>query len=289
MNADDRAGWDSGTPRRMLGMKAWQVVLLALMAVMDCLVIVVGLAIVLGPLLMGGGAEADAAALPSSPADETGPAPSPSQTPITMVFQFPTFTPYGAPLESPTPTRENWMEGWVKVAVSEVEMWMPGTYAAGDPHTEADSIIAALQDEGANYNWDFLREQMTGVDGTYVLWGIDSRQGNPAIITNVAVIYDRISSDQSLSEYANAFLSENADAFTLIKREPFAHPAYEAERLVLGDIEAEEIPKRYVLYAVRDGGFVWNFFCATALEEITDRLPEFDQMAGSFHILAAPE
>jgi hypothetical protein len=286
MNADDRAGWDSGTPRRIVGMKAWQAVLLALMAVM---VIVVGLAIVLGPLLMGGGAEADAAGLPSSPADETGPAPSPSQTPITMVFQFPTFTPYGAPLESPTPTREDWMEGWVKVAVSEVEMWMPGTYAAGDPHTEADSIIAALQDEGANYNWDFLREQMTGVDETYVLWGIDSRQGNPAIITTVAVIYDRISSDQSLSEYANAFLSENADAFTLIEREPFAHPAYEAERLVLGDIEAEEIPKRYVLYAVRDGGFVWNFFCATALEEITDRLPEFDQMAGSFHILAAPE
>ena len=285
MYSDVPAGRDSGAPRRLLGMKTWQAVLLAAMAVMDCLVIVVGAAVVLGPLLAGGGGTSAA----SLSATQTAEGAAPSLTPITMVFQFATFTPFGTPAVSPTPTRGDWMEGWVQVSVPAAEMWMPASYAAGDPHTGADAIIAALQDKGANYTWDFLREQMTGVEENYVMWGIDSHQGNPAVITNLAVIYNRLLSGESLSEYADRFLSENAEAFVLIAREPFAHPAYEAERLILSAVGVEDVPRRFVLYAIRDGDLAWNIFGVTSMEEFPDRLSEFDRMAGSFRVRTALE
>jgi hypothetical protein len=291
MYSGDQNEWESGAPRRILGMKTWQAALLLIMALMDCLVIVVGTAIVLGPRIASGGGGGLTNLLPASTPPAAGPTltPAPSITPITMVFQFPTFTPYGTPAESPTPTPADWMEGWTKISVAEVEMWVPGSYAAGDPHTGAEAIIASLQDMGADYNWDYLLEQMTTAEDNYVLWGIDSRQGNPAIVTNVAIIYDDPRSGESLADYVTRFIDETVDTFTLIDRVPFAHPLYEAERMVLEANDPEGGPLLYVLYSIGDGELVWNILCVTAKDEIEDRLPTFDQMVGSFRVLAAPQ
>jgi hypothetical protein len=279
MPSNDSTGWETGAARRILGMKIWQAVLLLVMAAMDCLVIVVGLAVVLGPLLVNGVTSTASVATPQ-PAGE----PAASITPITMLFNFPTYTPFGTPAISPTP--EDWMTGWTKISVPEVEIWMPDSYAAGDPHTEAQAILDALVDKGANYNWDYLLDQMTNAEPDYVLWGIDSHQGNPEIVTNVAVIYDTLARGESISEYAERRTSEDS---AVIEQGDFLHPLYQIVRLVLKATDPESEPIRFVLYSIKDDGSVWNILCVTGTDELEDRLPEFDKMAGSFQAFAAPE
>jgi hypothetical protein len=178
------------------------------------------------------------------------------------------------------------LTGWTKIAVPEAEIWMPDSYAAGDPHTEAQAILDALVDKGANYNWDYLLDQMTNAEPDYVLWGIDSHQGNPEIVTNVAVIYDTLARGESLAEYAERRTSGDS---VVIEQGGFLHPLYQIVRLVLKAADPESEPIRFVLYSVKDGGNVWNILCVTGTDELEDRLPEFDKMAGSFQAFAAPE
>ena len=277
MQSNESAGWEKGSPRRILGMKMWQAALLAVMATLDCLVVVVGMAVVLGPLPAAPVETASSSETPSSTV------PASSVTPVTMLFEFPTYTPFGTPAISPTPAE--WMAGWTKFSVPEAEIWMPDTYAAGDPHTEAQAILDSLADKGANYNWDYLLDQMTNAEPDYVLWGIDSRQGNPAIVTNVAVIYDTLGRGESPAEYAERRTAEDS---VVIEKSEFLHPLYPVARLVLQADDPESEAIRFVLYSVGDGNNVWNILCVTGADELEDRLPEFDKMAGSFQALSAP-
>ena len=297
MYSNDQPKWDSEAPRRILGMKIWQAALLVGMAVMDCLVVVVGIAILLGSVLpaASGG---PAAKLPSTPTPKLatvtiGPtlSPTPSETPLTMIFSFPTFTPYGTPADThtPSPTATDLLEGWTKFFVREVEIWMPVSYAGGDPHSEAKAIIASLKEKGANYNWDFLEEEMTTASDNYVLWGIDSYQGNPSIVTNVAIIYDFPNPGEPLADYATRFIGAMSGDYLLIEQQKVRHSLYEVERVILETKNSDETPMRFVLYAVRDQNIVWNILCVTAVDEMDGRLSAFNRMVDTFRVLAVPE
>ncbi|MBN2084437.1 MAG: hypothetical protein JW748_04370 [Anaerolineales bacterium] len=164
MHSSNPSEWETGAPRRILGMKVWQVVLLGGVALMDCLVLVVGAVIILGsiPSTPGGGliAGAQPSSTPVIPPPGPTLAPTPSITPITLAFQFPTYTPFGTPAETMTltPSPTGIMDGWEKFSVPEMEVWLPGSYAAGKPQTEADAIIASLKEKGAfpNADWDWV-------------------------------------------------------------------------------------------------------------------------------------
>jgi hypothetical protein len=288
MKSIDEAGWVA--PRRILGMKIWQAALLGGLGMMDCLAVVVGLAIVFGSGLPSLPAAPPPTATPPPPTEGPTLTPTLSETPLTMVFQFPTYTPFGTPAETETPTATptESTEGWVKFAVPAVEIWMPGTYAAGDPHKDAAAIVAVLQQMGANYNWSVIEQQLKTSPDNYVLWGIDSRQGNPAIVTNVAVAYDFPNSGEPLADYATRFVGAISDSFDLIESKNLRHPEYEVQRILLDTKDTEGTPMRIAMYAMRDGNIIWDMICFTAVDEMDSRLPSFDQMAVMFRALAAP-
>jgi hypothetical protein len=295
MNAYHQSEWESGAPRRILGMKMWQFALLGGIAALDCLVLVVGAVVIIGsiPSSAAGGSSAKLPPTATPKAQIAGPtlAPSLSVTPLTMAFQFPTYTPYGTPAETetPTPTPTDPMAGWVKFFVKEVEIWMPGSFAAGRPQTEAKAIIASLKEKGADYNWPAIENDMTSAAPNYVLWGIDSYQGNPAIVTFVAVVYDFPNPGEPLADYATRFIGALSDDFVLIEQQKVRHPVYEVERVILETKGAEGTPMQVALYAARDQNMVWDVLCFTAADEMDERLRVFDQMVGTFRVLASPQ
>ncbi len=294
MQFNTQPDWDTGAPRRILGMKVWQVALLGGMAVLDCLVLVIGAVIILGAPLSGPGgglaAGALATATPVVPTPGATLAPTPSITPITMAFQFPTYTPYGTPAETftPSPSVTALMEGWVKFSQPTIEIWMPGTFAAGNPKTETDAIIASLKEKGANFNWDVIKKQLESVSANYVMWAIDSHQGNPDYITNMFVAYFPPNPGEPLADYARRFVGEMSDTFILIEQANTRHPDYDVLRTVLEDKADTGTKARIVLYVMRVDDVLWNILCFTAADEASERLPVFDRMVESFRVLQAP-
>jgi len=278
-------------------MKLWQLALLGGMAVMDCLALAVG-----GFLLSGSmqskspnqnSAAAQGLALTKTAAAlaTAVPSPLPSETPTPLDFLLPTFTPIGtlpaSPTPSPLPTSE--MEGWVKFSVREVEIWMPGSYAAGNPHTDAKAITASLKEKGANYNFSEIEKQLTSSVPNYVLWGIDSVLGNPSIITNVRILYDYPSVEEPLADYATHFIGAMSADLTLIEQRKINSTLFEIQRLILKSKSTQANPEQVVLYAVRDQNIIWDILCVTAPDEMTARLPTFDLMIATFRVLAAPQ
>jgi hypothetical protein len=279
-------------------MTTTQVALSGGMSLMDCLVLVVGLAIVFGSMssrsssgiaveLPTAEPTAAEAAVPVPAVDASLPFPEPSAT---QDFQFPTFTPYGTPADSPTPSPSatSSMQGWVKFSVREVEMWMPGTYAAGNPHTDADAIVASLKEKGANFNFDAIKKNLTTSKKNYVLWGIDSFQGNPAIVTNVFVVFDFADPGEPLADYARQFIGAMSGDFELIEQRSIASPIYEIDQVLLETKNPLGAPTRLVMDAIRDKNVIWSVLCITATDEMKVRLPAFDLMAATFRVLAAP-
>jgi hypothetical protein len=291
MSSFGQADWESGAPRRILGLKIWQAALLLGMAVMDCLVVVAGIVIVAGSVPPAAVAKPSRTSTPEPAAAGSASAPAPSATPLTMMFQFPTYTPYGTPADTSTltPTVTEFTEGWVKFSVTELEIWMPPTFAGGDPHTEAEAIIASLKQMGAEFDWDAIEESLTNSDEHYIFWGIDSYQGNPGAVSNVAIFYDFPNPGESLAEYTTRVISANSDVFILVEQKIVHHPVYEVERVILDTKESLGASTRLALYIVRDGNVVWGIQCDTSVEEMPARLPAFDHMVDSFRVLAPPQ
>jgi hypothetical protein len=294
MRARNQDEWQFRPPHRILGMKVWQVALLGGMALLDCLVLAVGAGIILSSVtaaVSGNLAAANPSPMPPN-LPPAGPnlTPSASETPLTMVFQFPTYTPYGTPAETPTSdaTPTGIMDGWVRYAVPEVEIWMPGSFAAGKPQTDAQAIIDSLKEKGANYNWGTIQQDLSSAAANYVLWGIDSHQGNPAVLTYVVVVYDFPNAGEPLAEYATRFVGAVSKDFTLMEQSTIRHPEYEVVRLVLETKDPLGTPTRVALYAAREQNLVWDILCVTAADEMNGRLTAFDQMVNTFRVLASP-
>jgi hypothetical protein len=306
MFSDDRSAGISGRPGRILGMKIWQIGLLGGMGLLDCLVLAAGVAIVIGSVssrsagpaaVENPAAEAAylTAAVTMPTVDASTPAVDASTPTVesspTLEILFPTYTPFGTPADSPTPTitATSSMEGWVKYSVREVEMWMPGSYAAGNPHTDAKAIIASLRDKGASFNFDAIDKNLTTSEKNYILWGIDSIQGDPSIVTNVAVLYDYPHPGETLADYTTRFISEMSETFILVEQSKINSPVYEIERTMLETKNPQTTTTRIVLYAVRDQNIIWDVLCITAADEMETRLPAFDLMVDTLRVLAAPQ
>ncbi len=291
MQFDNQPDWDTSAPRRILGMKIWQAAMLGGMAVLDCLVLVVGVVIILGavPPTPGGGLAANAPATGTPVVPPLGP--SPSVTPLTMAFQFPTYTPYGTPAETftPSPSATGVLDGWVKYSVPEIEVWLPQSYAAGEPQTEADAIIASLKEKGANpnINWSGVKDVLEAQNEAVVLWAFDSFQGNPEILTNIAFIYGGYDAVNPLTDIATQFAGSMSDEYTLIEQQSgVRHPEYEAVMVIL---EAKNAgggaTETAAFYVLRARNEVWGILCDTASDEMDERLPIFNRMIETFRML----
>jgi hypothetical protein len=286
-------------PRRILGMKSWQLAALGGMALMDCLVLAAGVAIVFGSL-SSRSSNRIAAGIPTAEPTQTEAAvpvptgeasPSSPEPTATLDFLLATYTPLGTPADSPTPSPSatSSMEGWIKFSVREVELWMPGTYAAGNPHTDAKAIVASLKEMGANFNFENIEKNLTTSSPYYVFWGIDSLQGNPAIVTNVAVLYDYLNPGEPLADYTTRFIGAMSGDFVLIEQRKLTNPLYDIAQVILETKNSVDTPTRLVLYAIHDQGVVWDVLCITAVDEMNARLPVFDLMVATFRVLAAPK
>ena len=299
MKSGNPSEWETGPPRRILGMKIWQVALLGGMAMLDCLVLVVGAVLLLGavPSTPGGGLMADAPATSTPVVPPLGAtvAPSPSITPMSLAFQLPTYTPYGTPAETftptpsetftPTPSVTGMMEGWVKFSVPTIEIWMPGSFVAGNPKTDTDAIIASLKEKGANYNWDLLKKQLGSLRENYVMWAIDSYQINPNVVTNIAFAYGVPHPGEPLGDYATRLVRSLSDGFRLVEQSKARHPEYEAVLIILEPIESAETPTQMAFYFLRHQNLIWGVMCFTAADEMTVRLPDFNRMVETFRVL----
>ncbi len=299
MFSKDDSGREFLGPRRILGMKTWQLAALGGMALLDCLVLVAGVVLVFGSL-SSRSANQTAAVAPtadSAPTDTTvavptvdASVPSPEPSATSDIF-FATYTPLGTPADSPTftPSPTSSMEGWIKVSVREVELWMPGTFVGGNPRTDAKAIVAALKEKGATFNFPAIEKDLSASSTNYVLWAVDSYQGNPAIVTNVYVVYDYLNSGEQLADYTTRFIGNLSGSFTLIEQSKVTSPIYEITEVILETKNSQGTPARLVLYAVQDQNIVWNVVCITAVDEIEVRQPVFDLMIATFRVLAAPQ
>jgi hypothetical protein len=299
MDSEDNSAWNSAGSSRILGMKAWQVGLLGGMGLLDCLVLAAGVVIIFSSTSSsstGQVAQAiptseptlPAAAVPVPTVDASTLTPEPSAT---LNYLFPTYTPIGIyTADSPTPTASatSSMEGWVKYSVREVELWMPGSFAAGNPRTDAKAIVASLKEKGANYNFDNIEKDLKASTKNYVFWGIDSIQGNPAIVTNVAILYEYPNPGETMADYATRFIAKMSGDYMLIEQNSIPSTLYEIDQILMETKTTSGIPMRVAIFAIRDQNIVWDVVCITAADEMDDRLPAFELMVDTLRVLAAP-
>jgi hypothetical protein len=285
MRMVDPAPGKSGTDHRILGLKVRQAAFLGSLAAMDCILLMAGVALVLSA--------------PRTSASTATPAPQaadPSSLPpndIPPRYVEPpgstaTVDDSSAATPTPFPSPTSLTEGWIRIGVEEVEILAPATYAGGDPHVDSKAIMEDLEAKGADYNFELLEEKMMTSSENTVLWAIDSRQGNPEVVTNVVILYDFPRTGESLAEYAARFVGSTFKDLLLVEQREMESPLYEIRQAILETREGQGTPMSFIIYAVLDRDVVWDVLCVTATDEFGGRLPQFDAIAGTFRAISPP-
>ncbi|MBN2084436.1 MAG: hypothetical protein JW748_04365 [Anaerolineales bacterium] len=131
-----------------------------------------------------------------------------------------------------------------------------------------------------------LESQGEGV----VMWAIDSYQGNPESITDIAFIYGGSDTGEPLMDIATSFVGlASADYIFVEQQSSVRHPAYEAVMVMLEAKDSGEAPTQTAaFYVLRAHNELWGILCETAKDEMNKRLPIFNRIVETFRALQSP-
>jgi hypothetical protein len=265
-------------PTRILGMKPWQAAFLVGFSVLDCIVLIVGITLIMR--------SSPPAADLAGPATAEAPTASPeillpSYTPIDVASPSPMDTPSPENTASPEDTG---LSGWVLFTINPLELWLPESYAGGDPHTQATQIVADLQAKGAPYDLTGLESYLRGTASYFVFYALDSRQGTPDVITEISIISGYVEPDEPLMDFIVRMEANLAGGFDMLEEQVVINPLYDIHKVTMVPKDPANLNSRAILYSVKNKDTVWVVMCITSADELGVREADFDKMIKTVRI-----
>ncbi len=250
--------------RRYLGMTVTQLVIVAGLALLACLLMGVLAYLIVRSVL--GGASASVAVPQSATATPT----------FTATFT-PTITP--TPTATPIPYESVLPPGWNQLRYAQVELWVPPSFVGGDMFDNRNATLAAIAALGPQFS--NISESVAQIPPTTLLLAVDSNLGRYMVITNVIVFFES-AAFSSLDAYPNYYLQTyylpNVPNSYIQENRAYLIRDFPGRRFIIsarrGTSEFTE-----TVYILQDGDTIWAVSCVTSAAELYERLSVFDQIA----------
>lgn len=248
---------------RYFGMTVFQLSSLAAVGLLDVIVLIAGMMVVVGSQA--------SIPMPELAHRLPTPLPQPTRTPASTATPKPTATP---------------IPDWEMFAGGGAELWLPASYAGGDPATEMETILAQLGASNSNFVQIVEAEQQLS-QTPYALFAFDTNLGEAVSPTTVQVSRESLSANPkiTLDEYLNAFIQKLPPDTRLVDRRIETLDNVEAGRLFVEykfmDLGLDLFRKR-AIYAVRVGNTMWVVQYLTERDDFPERWPVFEESIRTF-------
>jgi hypothetical protein len=160
------------------------------------------------------------------------------------------------------------------------QIWLPPTFLGGTS-SNVDTVIPQLTEKDPNYAKipQSLKERGT----QYIVFAVDT-SSNPDHVTYMLVAKENLTAQLDISGYLDLIaknLVAQSNLFNVIQKETIPSDRYPMGRIVveLNTLESGDI--KQVVYALNNGGAMWQISFTTPTEEFNARSQVFEQIARS--------
>ena len=170
--------------------------------------------------------------------------------------------------------------GWHMLESSRFQIWLPGSYLGATNQT-IDTIAPQLMQKNPAYA---KIPQSLKLRGTpFLIFAVDT-DSKPESVTYMLVANERLSKPVDISGYLDLVaqnLTAQSSLFQILKKEVLPSNRYPTGRIVveINTIESGDI--KQVVYAIKNGGAIWQISFTTPADEFDQRSPVFEQIARS--------
>ena len=202
---------------------------------------------------------------------------------ISLLLLF-CFTLFGcAPAKQAVPTilpTITPIPGWHMLEYAGFQIWLPGSYVGGS-NLNIDMVIPQLSQKDPGYAK--IAQSLKQRGTPYIVFAVDT-DSKPDKVTYMLVGNEKLSKPIEIGGYLDSLaknLTAQSSLFQIIKKEVIPSDRYPTGRIVveLNTLESGDI--KQVVYAVKNGGTVWQISFTTPVEEFEGRAPVFEQIARS--------
>jgi len=183
----------------------------------------------------------------------------------------------GVPTSVPTITP---VPGWHMLENEGFQIWLPPSFLGGTNQT-IDAVTLQLTQKNANFAK--IPQSLKQRGTPFIVFAIDTNSP-PDKITYMLVENEKLTTSLDIPAYLDLLaknLTAQSTLFNILQKQVMTSNRYPTGKIVveLNTIESGDI--KQVVYAVKNGGAVWQISFTTPTEEFEERSPIFDQIAAS--------
>lgn len=184
--------------------------------------------------------------------------------------------PASVPTITPVP-------GWHLLENAGFQIWLPPSYLGGTP-VNIDAIAVQLTEKDPNFTKipQSLKERGT----PFIVFAVDTNSP-PDKITYMVVENEKLSQPLDINGYLDLIaknLTAQSSLFKVIQKEVLPSDRYPIGKIVVGLNTLESGDIKQVVYAMKNGGAMWQISFTTPTDEYDGRSPIFEQIARSASI-----
>jgi hypothetical protein len=170
--------------------------------------------------------------------------------------------------------------GWHMLENEGFQIWLPPSFLGGTNQT-IDAVTLQLTQKDAKFAK--IPQSLKQRGTPFIVFAIDTNSP-PDKITYMLVENEKLTTSLDIPGYLDLLaknLTAQSTLFNILQKEVVPSNRYPTGKIVveLNTLESGDI--KQVVYAVKNGGAVWQISFTTPTEEFGGRSPTFDQIAAS--------
>jgi hypothetical protein len=163
------------------------------------------------------------------------------------------------------------------------QIWLPPSFLGGTP-INIDAIAVQLTEK--NPNFVKIPQSLKQRGTPFIVFAVDTNSP-PDKITYMVVANEKLTAPLDINSYLDLLaknLTSQSSLFNVIQKQVLPSDRYPIGKIVVGLNTLESGDIKQVVYALKNGGAVWQISFTTPTEEYDARSPIFEKIARSANV-----
>ena len=172
---------------------------------------------------------------------------------------------------------------WHMLENAGFQIWLPASYLGGTNRT-IDAVVPQLAQKDASFANIAQSLKLRGTP--FLIFAVDT-DSKPGKVTYMLVANERLSRPIDMPGYLDLIagnLTAQSNLFQILQKQVLPSDRYPTDKIVVEINTLESGDIKQVVYALKNGGAMWQISFTTPVEEFDARSPVFEQIAKSANL-----
>lgn len=178
----------------------------------------------------------------------------------------------------PTPTP---IPGWQKISNEGFEIWLPENFMAGT-NLNLDAVAQEMAKLGPDF--EQLANNIALKKTSLLIFAFDKNRDDTGLVTNLGITKEAVPSNSSVETYIETLGYGLKEPFEVSEKRTLPSDRYTIGILIVNVNTPRTGKVTQIMYAIKNGGAIWQVVFTTPADEFQEQLPVFERIVRTANV-----